>query len=268
VRVITQELAAPGDLTRVGWRVQPTSARPAARRSTARAQALVIRLEPVVILAALLTIPLTVVEVKGQSGVAFTLTDWALWSIFVVDYAACLAAASDRRHYVAQDWLGLLVVVVSFPVLPAAFALVRASRLVRFIRVTRLIGISTRALSAIKATLGRRGVLYVAGVLLLLIAVAGALMSIVEPQTVKGDFWNGMWWAVVTSTTVGYGDIAPVTLLGRLISIALMVAGIGLMATLTASVAAYFVNEGQSEHDEVLAKLERIEALLGELKAR
>ena len=100
--------------------------------------------------------------------------------------------------------------------------------------------------------------------------MAGAIMSLVEPQTVKGNLWDGMWWAVVTATTVGYGDIAPTSLQGRLVAVALMLFGIGLTATLAASVAAYFVkaDQGGADLNEVVARLQRVEALLVELKGQ
>jgi voltage-gated potassium channel len=111
--------------------------------------------------------------------------------------------------------------------------------------------------------LGRQGLAYLVAVFLLLVAVAGAVMSLAEPQTVKGNLWDGMWWAIVTATTVGYGDISPVTPLGRLVAIALMMVGIGLTATLAASVAAYFVSEDKGgDISEVVARLDRVERLL------
>jgi voltage-gated potassium channel len=105
---------------------------------------------------------------------------------------------------------------------------------------------------------------------LLLIVMAGATMSVVEPQTVKGNLWDGMWWAIVTATTVGYGDISPTSPPGRLVAIALMLFGIGLTATLAASVAAYFVREDQAGTDleDVVTRLQRVENLLVELKSQ
>jgi voltage-gated potassium channel len=227
------------------------------------------RLELAVIFAALITVPLTVVEGNGQNGVSFLVADWAIWILFLTEYLLGLALADDRWSYGKRAWLGLVVVLVSFPLLPALFALVRLARLARLLRLARLIGIAARALPALRSTVGRRGVLYVAALLLLLITVAGAIMSLAEPQTVKGNLWDGMWWAIVTATTVGYGDISPVTPVGRLIAIALMLFGIGLTATLAASVAAFFVNQDRGDDlGEMAARLERVEQLLVDLKGQ
>jgi len=109
----------------------------------------------------------------------------------------------------------------------------------------------------------------VLGLFVLLIVMSGALISVAEPETVHGNMWDGMWWAIVTATTVGYGDISPATLPGRAIAVALMLFGIGLTATLAASVAAFFVRTDQgSERYEVTSRLERLERLLEELKSR
>jgi len=189
--------------------------------------------------------------------------------LFLTEYLLGLTLAHDRWSYAKKAWLGLVVVLVSFPLLPALFALVRLARLARLLRLARLVGISARAFPALKSTVGRRGVLYVAALLLLLVTVAGAIMSLAEPQTVKGNLWDGMWWAIVTATTVGYGDISPATPVGRLIAIALMLLGIGLTATLAASVAAFFVTQDRgSDSVEIAARLERVEQLLMELKGQ
>jgi voltage-gated potassium channel len=226
-------------------------------------KAIMPRLEAVVVLAALLSVPLTIVEVEGQNGTSFLIADWIIWSAFAVEYALGLALAEDRRRFVLSAWLSLLVVVISFPLLPALFGMVRLARLARLLRLIRLVAFGARLVTALKATTGRRGFIYVCALFILLVVMAGAIMSLVEPQTVKGNLWDGMWWAVVTATTVGYGDISPVTPGGRLVAVTLMLFGIGLTATLAASVAAYFVNQDSgNELDDVIARLDRVEKLL------
>ena len=79
--------------------------------------------------------------------------------------------------------------------------------------------------------------------------------------------WDGVWWSVVTVTTVGYGDIVPHTVAGRLIGILVMLLGIGFLSILTATVASYFV-KSDSNVPDLVAAIERIEADLAELKAR
>ena len=174
------------------------------------------RLQIGVILAALISVPLTIVEVNGQEGTSFQIADWTIWAVFAVEYVLALALANDRRRYVTSAWLSLLVVVVSFPVLPSVFAMVRLARLARLLRLVRLVTFGARLVPALRATIGRQSLVYVLALFVLLVLMAGAIMSIVEPQTVKGNLWDGMWWAVVTATTVGYGDIAPTSPPGRL----------------------------------------------------
>jgi voltage-gated potassium channel len=83
------------------------------------------------------------------------------------------------------------------------------------------------------------------------------------------DFGTALWWAIVTVTTVGYGDHFPVTAVGRLVATVMMMVGIGLIGTLTATVASIFVKD---HTDEVVAKATEhhvtLAAMLEELKTR
>lgn len=79
-----------------------------------------------------------------------------------------------RRLYFRSAWLPLLIVLVSFPLLPSAFALARLARLGRLFRLGRLVAFAARAVPAIRATLGRRGLLYLVAVFRMLITVGGS----------------------------------------------------------------------------------------------
>ena len=97
------------------------------------------------------------------------------------------------------------------------------------------------------------------GVLIICIISFGYVFYMAEPQ-IK-TFGDGVWWALVTITTVGYGDITPLTTLGRLVAGTLMFVGLGLIATVTAIVSAKFIANYVDHHtnDDVLEKLEELE---------
>ena len=105
------------------------------------------------------------------------------------------------------------------------------------------------------------------GVLIICIISFGYIFYLAEPQ-IK-TFGDGVWWALVTITTVGYGDITPVTILGRLIAGTLMFVGLGLIATVTAIVSAKFIANYVDHHtnDDVLEKLEELESEIEKLKS-
>ena len=97
------------------------------------------------------------------------------------------------------------------------------------------------------------------GVLIICIISFGYIFYLTEPE-IK-TFGDGIWWALVTITTVGYGDITPLTTLGRFVAGTLMFVGLGLIATVTAIVSAKFIANYVDHHtnDEVLEKREELE---------
>jgi voltage-gated potassium channel len=96
--------------------------------------------------------------------------------------------------------------------------------------------------------------------------IAGAVESLVDTQDFPST-WDGMWWAVVTVTTVGYRDVYPTSVEGRIIAMVVMLFGIGFLSVLTATVASRFVKtERGDETEEILAALTRLEAEVADLK--
>lgn len=207
-------------------------------------------------LAALATVPLTIALDRIPDHALVAAADWIVWSVFLAEYAILLAVTRDRGRYVRRSLFAAAIVVLSFPLLPNLLALVRLARLTLLLRLVRLPAVALRGLGALRIALGRPGLLYIALVNAFLILAGGALLILVEPEVVGNSVWNGVWWAIVTATTVGYGDIAPASAAGRAIGIALMLAGVGLVSTLAASVAAYFVEQDQAGisrrlHDDI-----------------
>ena len=108
----------------------------------------------------------------------------------------------------------------------------------------------------------------VLSLILFFIVLFGFIFFITEPD-VK-SFSDGLWWALVTITTVGYGDITPMTSIGRLVASALMFLGLGLIASLTAVISVKFIQNFVDHHtnDDVLEKLEEMQKDLDEIKRK
>ena len=104
--------------------------------------------------------------------------------------------------------------------------------------------------------------------LIFFIFLFGYLFYVSEPDV--RNLGDGIWWALVTITTVGYGDITPVTTLGRVVASSLMLLGLGLIATITAIVSAKFIQNFVDHHTnyDVLEKLDEMQLELDDIKKK
>lgn len=205
-----------------------------------------------ILIAAVLVIPVVFLEQSEDPGLR-TLglaLDWLIWATFAVEYVVMLRLVDDRWQYTKSAWLDVLIIVGSFPLI-RALTLTRTLRIwrlgpaLRVLRLVRLAGLITRGGIAAKHIFKRSGIGYFAALLTLLALGAGAGIAMIEPDVTSPV--DGIWWAVVTVTTVGYGDIAPATPAGRLAAGALMALGIGFTALLTAAITAHYINEDDIE---------------------
>jgi voltage-gated potassium channel len=104
----------------------------------------------------------------------------------------------------------------------------------------------------------------------LIIVVGGGILIRVIDYHEYSSVWVGMWWALQTVTTVGYGDVTPKAVSGRLVGALVMLEGVAFVAIITAAITSSFVARAQSEraeavHDEALTHEQRLERRLDDL---
>ena len=115
----------------------------------------------------------------------------------------------------------------------------------------------------------RRAARVIAAATFLLTLAGGGAAWLIDREDFDG-LGDALWWAVQTVTTVGYGDVVPENVIGRLIGVALMLQGIALLTVITAAVTATLIEQARQrlrkEPDDVLAKLEQVDARLASIE--
>jgi voltage-gated potassium channel len=235
-------------------------------------------LEWAIVVLALLVVPVVLIEESNLSGAWASVAvvgNWVIWLGFTAEFTYVLRVAPRKKAALRAHWLDVVIVIMTSPVLPALLSSLRLARLVRLLRLLRLAALASRALAAERMLTSRQGFRYIALATVLLVILAGVSISIADREEFPSP-WLGMWWAVTTVTTVGYGDYAPETLGGRVIASGLMITGIGFLSLLTAAIASTFVSqdaagvqqETGSEQAELLSALRRIEERLERVEAK
>ena len=126
------------------------------------------------------------------------------------------------------------------------FRLTKLSRATKLFRLTRLIGLSGKLYKAFSKFLNTNGLIYALYFTIAMILTGSVCISYAEEMS----FWDSIWWAFVTTTTVGYGDISPATPLGRIIAGLLMLVGIGTIGMITGTIATYFLSNRRNISDD------------------
>jgi voltage-gated potassium channel len=182
--------------------------------------------------------------------------EWVITIFFTIEYIARIITVKKPTSYIFSfygiiDFLSTIPLYLSFILVGSNFLLtVRALRLLRVFRilkVTRYIGASNQLK---KALINSRPKIFVFLFAVLIIAIiSGTLMYLVEGE--ESGFKSipaSIYWCIVTLTTVGYGDIVPVTPIGQLIASIIMIMGYGIIAVPTGIVSAEFVKNDEYVH--------------------
>ncbi len=204
----------------------------------------------VTILASVVVVMLESVEaIAGRHGPALRIVEWLFTGLFTVEYVTRLIAARSANRY-ARSFFGIIDVLAILPTFLGlivtggqALAVVRILRVLRVFRVLKLaqfIGSEKLMLQALRQSAYKIAV-FLFAVLTMVVVVGAAIFVIEGPENGFTSIPRGVYWAIVTVTTVGFGDITPSTSWGQLLASMLMVFGYGIIAVPTGIVSAEIV---------------------------
>lgn len=185
---------------------------------------------------------------EAQSLPALYAIETALTVVFAAEFASRFLASYDRRAYLRGHWIDLIALI---PVVRG----VRVLRLLRLLRLVRAFAGVYRSMQHVERLIRHRGlallfVTWLAVMVICSIFLYAAENGVNEAITSPLD---ALWWGVVTLTTVGYGDVYPVTPEGRIAASVLMLLGIGLFSAITATVTSFMLSSGEPPADRLRA---------------
>lgn len=202
-----------------------------------------------IVAAALLVMLESVASIRLRYGSILRTAEWCLTILFTIEYILRLYCVRQTARY-ARSFFGIVDLVGILPsylgsIFPGAHALavVRIVRLLRIFRIFKMgqfVHEATNMSRALRASM-RKIIVFLTAVLSIAL-IAGSLMYVVEgPSAGFTSIPRGFYWAIVTLTTVGFGDIVPHSIFGQVAATILMVLGYGIIAVPTGIVSADLV---------------------------
>ena len=179
--------------------------------------------------------PAFVDPIPTSTQTLLNIVQWVSWIAFAIDLIYGLSKSENKVKYLKKHPLEIAAVLFPF---------------LRPLRLMRVISFGGLAIQ--KIAIGRQFAITIKVLIAsIFIAYISAVQITISERAVEGsnikNFGDGLWWAITTVTTVGYGDRYPTTTEGKLLAVALMFMGISLVGVITASVAAWFVKMGQED---------------------
>ena len=204
-----------------------------------------------IIILALISVVLVLLgfaEILDLDNPPYNIIDLLLWGVFVVDYGWRFFLSKGKWRFILEnifDLLAILPLNAIFTVfrLSRIFRLARLTKLLKLTRLLRIVGLTGKLEKKVGKLLRTTGLLYIFYLNSFIVLVGSSILSVVEEKS----FSESLWWALVTVTTVGYGDIVPNSIFGKWLAVLLMLVGIGTIGMLTSALTNFFVKENPDE---------------------
>ena len=250
---MTDQTVRPGEPSRLhGWRAKLHEVIFEADTPAGKAFDLLLILAILfsVVIVSLESVP----EVRAQHGQQLRAAEWVITILFTIEYILRLMCVERPMTY-AKSFFGIVDLLAILPtyisvLVPGTQALtvVRVLRLLRIFRVLKLVQYVSEARTlSVALRASAKKIFVFLFVVVIIVVIVGSLMYLVEgPANGFDNIPRSIYWAVVTLTTVGYGDIAPGTSLGRFIAVCVMILGYGIIAVPTGIVTRELVREDRS----------------------
>ncbi len=211
-----------------------------------------------IVLSVLAVILESVPDIEARFDRMMYFAEWVFTGIFTVEYLLRVVCVRDKWRYIRSP-LGLIDLMAVLPSYLSLFSfgmqyflVIRVLRLLRVFRIMKLgryVGEAQLLTRALKAS--RFKITVFLSTVLTLVVVIGTLMYMIEGA--ENGFTSipvGMYWAIVTLTTVGFGDITPTTLVGRALAALVMILGYGIIAVPTGIVTVELAQQSRKREQE------------------
>ncbi len=183
----------------------------------------------------------SVERINIEYGAFFSVLEWFFLIVFTVEYILRIICVDKPVRYI-KSFFGIIDLLAILPMFIGMFItasqillivrVLRLFRLLRILKMSRFLAESNFLLKALKSSMPK--IILFISTMVFAIIIAGSIMYVIEgPQRGYTSIPQSMYWAVVTVTTVGYGDISPQTTLGKLIASLLMISSYGILAVPT-----------------------------------
>ena len=204
----------------------------------------------------------------GQQQSSGDMYDLLLWGLFFSETVLLSALVNHRTYYLRSNWLNLVIIVLGFPML---LGLESHFGMLRLLRVVVLFSLLIHVGGRLRNLLSRNelGTTLLASVIVII--MAGIMMAAIDPAIESPV--DGVWWAWVTVTTVGYGDLVPNSALGKVFASLVILLGLALFSMLTGTFAALFIEKKEeemldAEQEQILERLDDVIQRLEQLEER